>query len=218
MSQADEQAPDGASQTTTTQNSEDLIPRSEALKAFEQRDKYKRELRELKAQLAERSEPKAAKVEQTSGGDEPPAWAKAIIEQQQALASKLEGKEKGERRARVVDSILAKVPEGNRALAGVVLDGLVARGQLSLEGEDTKAIAEAAAQALKTSHGDLFRLSGSSASAIQVGPDGKIDWSTVRSAAEVPPDAWGSMPDEVLERIMGGTGSTKSGGLLLGGG
>lgn len=217
MSQADE-APDGAGQTQTTPTREDLIPRAEAEKAFEQRDRYKRELRELKAQLAERSEPKAPKVEQTSGGDEPPAWARALMEQTNALASKLEGKEKGERRAKVVESILAKVPDGNRQLAGVVLDGLIARGSVSLEGENIGAIADAAAKALQTSHGELFRLQGSSASAIQVGPDGSIDWSTVRTAAEVPAEAWQSAPDDVIERLMGGSGSRKTGGLLLGGG
>ena len=217
MSQSDEQAPDGASETTTT--SEDFVPRSEAAKAFAQRDKYKQEARELKARLAElersKAEPQKAPA---SGSDEPPAWAQAIMEQTAALASKLEGKEKGERRAKVVETILAKVPDGNRQLAGVVLDGLVARGAVTLDGDNIGAIADAAAKALQTSHGELFRLQGSSSSAIQVGPDGAIDWSTVRSAADVPPDAWGSMPDDVVERLKGGAGSSRSGGLLLGGG
>lgn len=221
MSQADETAPDGANENT---NSEDLIPRSQAQEAFRARDEAKQRARELEAKVAEleartseKPKPKPASKSQANV-DEMPAWAKQIQEQNEKLAALLEGKEQGERRAKIVETVLAKVPDGNRALAGAVLDGLVARGKLSLEGSDTGAIADAAAQALKTSHGELFRLPGSSASAIQVGPDGKIDWSTVKSAADVPDDAWGSMPDEVLDRISGGAGSAKSGGLLLGGG
>lgn len=223
MSQSDEQAPDGASETANTQPpSEDYVPRTEAQKAFEARDKYKREARELKAKLAElegraKPDPKGAAP---SDGNEPPAWARAIIEQQQALAAKLEGKEKGERRARVVETILGRVPEANRNAAGLILDGLVARGQVSLDGDNIGAIVDAAAKALKTSHGDLFRLPGSANSALQIGPDGQIDWSTVKTAADVPPDAWGTMPDEVLDRVMGGgrTGKGGGGGILFGGG
>jgi hypothetical protein len=210
-SQAD--APDGATQAPGgDQPREDLVPRAEALKAFEQRDKLKAKVRELEAKLAEKPAPpsKPAEVPDFTG------VLGALTEKIEQLTTRLEGKEQGERRAKIVESILARVPDGNRPLASVVLDGLVARGQLSLDGKDPGAIVDAAAKTLQTSHAEIFRLPGSSNSALQVGPDGKIDWDSVRTAADVPADQWANIPDRVMDRLTGAIGAKDGADILLG--
>lgn len=213
MSENEDGRPDG-------QQQEDMIPRSEAQRAFEARDQAKIRARALEEEIAalkatSNEEPK--KKPPDGGGDsEPPTWAKALIEQQQKLQDRLDAEVKAKAKGLVVEKVLSRVPEGMRETASAVIDGLVARGDLSLDGEDTNAVADAAAKALQSSHGSLFATAGSGASAIQVGPDGKVSWDEVQNSSQVPAGAWKDMPDEVFKRLTSGSGS--GGGLRIRGG
>lgn len=218
MSQADEATtPDGGAEPTT--HTEDLIPRSEAAKAFAARDEAKARARELEAELArlreQSAQPKPSpKPKSAPADDGPPDWAAELLARTRKLEAQLDSERQAQHRSKITQSILNRVPADNRKTAGAVLDGLIARGELSLDGDDTNAIVDAAARALKTQHGELFRLAGSSSSALQVGPDGRIDWTSVQTAADVPPEAWADMPAEVYERLRN-AGDGKRKGFLI---
>lgn len=201
-----------------------MISRSEAQRAFEARDQAKRErdaertrAQQLEAELAALKGGQGGQQQQGKpSGDEPPSWAQELMKETRELRARVEGKDKAEQRRGIVDSVLKNVPDGNRQAAKLMLEGLVALGEVSLDGDNPQAIADAAAAKLKSSHGTLFVPAGSSASAIQVGPDGKMDWGSVKHLSEVPPGMLRDMPDEVFQRLSAGAGNTQ--GLLIRGG
>lgn len=216
MSQSEDATPDGAAETQPT--TEDLIPRSEAAKAFAARDEAKARARELEAELArlreQAAQPKMSTSKPKPAADAPPDWAAELLDRTRKLEAQLDGERRAKHRSQVTEAILGRLPAENRKIGGAVLDGLLARGELSLDGDDTSAIVDAAAKTLKTRHGELFRLAGSGSSALQVGPDGRIDWDSVKTAADVPPDAWRDMPAEVFDRLRD-AGAGKRKGFLI---
>lgn len=191
----------------------EMIPRSEAQKAFEARDQAKQEARALREEL-ERLKAPPPPPPPKQDGEQPPAWAQAILEQQQKLEARLNGEAKTKQRNVLLDDVLSKLPESNRKLGRSAILGMEAEGGLKLD--DPSTTVDAVYNALKSSHGTLFVPAGSSASAIQVGPDGKINWDSVNSAAEVPPGAWKDMPPEKFKELTAGAGS--NGALKIRGG
>ena len=193
----------------------DMIPRSEAQKAFEQRDAAKREAREAREQLElERKKAGSAgggasgKPPEGKPDDDEPKWARELRELTLSVRDELKADKKQQTRKGIVDTILAEVPDGNRGTVEIMLDGLEARGELVLHGDDKTAVARTALAKLKASHATLFVPLGSTRPALQAGADGQYPWDQVQTEADMPADGWAKAPPEVLERLSrpGGRG------------
>ena len=190
---------------------EDLIPRAEARAAFEQRDKAKAETRELQRQLEELR----GKVKPPAGGsdDEVPGWAKPLVETITGLGAKLQdleqrnaSKEQARTRDGIVDAVLTSVPETQRPTARALLRGLEADGAVKLDGSQAQ---QDITNLLRTNHGSLFTIPGSTRAANPKNADGSTDWSQFEAFEQVPPELMASMPDEHYVRLRDRSGGAK---------
>lgn len=206
------------SDVTPDGGSVEQVSRAEVQRVIAQRDDVKAKLREAEQQLAALKATQAQKPEQrTEPKPESGPDISELLAEVRALKSEIVGEKQAKSRSKIIDEVLAGVPDGNRKLARIALTGMAAEGTISFDGDNPKAVADAAAEALRTNFRTLFVPAGSSATAIQIGPDGKVvDWSSVLSESDVPPGAWADMPPEVFKRITNGNG--QSGALKLLGG
>jgi hypothetical protein len=135
-----------------------------------------------------------------------PDWAKAINNKLDALGQKQTEAELGERKRQLVSAVLEGVPEANRGLASLALEGLMTTTGVRLDqpGVDVNALAQQLGATLRTQHQSLFAVQGSTYSAIPKGSDGKYDFSAVNSLAEVPPDLMRFIPDPIYARLRDG--------------
>lgn len=134
---------------------------------------------------------------QKSGGDEPPAWAKGLLERE--ARREAEG-----RKQRLVDLALAEVPQENRGLAQAVVEGLLVSSGVSLESADVGQVAKQLAGVLKTEHGQLFSVPGSKFAAIPRTGTGGYDFSGVNDISEVPDHMIKHIPKDDYARIRRG--------------
>lgn len=142
-----------------------------------------------------------------------PKWAKEMgldqlagtiktLAQTQAQAT-LAGK-----RQALQAAVLADVPEANKALAQLALEGLITSSGIDLSTADVAKVAPQLATALREQVGQaLFTTTGSKFSAIPSKGNGEFDWSHVNSLEEVPPGMISKIPADVWRRLNGGEAS-----------
>lgn len=128
-----------------------------------------------------------------------------------ALLGQTQQQQNIQRKQQLVDAALAGVPEQNRGLAQLALDGLLASTGVKLDGADINigALAEQLGGQLRTQFGaSLFNVPGSQFKAVPKAANGGFDWTGVRSLAEVPPEMFKHIPDDVYRRLRAGGGSS----------
>lgn len=227
-------APDGAGAGDSTpgngQPPPDLIPRTEAQRAFVDRDAAKAEARaarerveQLERDLAAARQPPAAPPPAPaptgkSDPDAPPAWAKELLDRNAALERQVveladaRKAEAGAARVRaLVDQVSAAVPDQRlHQLVAPLISGLIAEGKASADADPAALLVT-----LRTTHPTLFTSApGSPRSAVQTGPDGRVtDWNTVRDLNDLTPQQIKDMPNEQVDRLV--SGNTSGGGKLL---
>jgi hypothetical protein len=164
----------------------------------------------FETKLAKPADP--PKVDAPKADPSVPPWAQQI----QADLASLKGAQAAEqlnaRRGQVAQAVLGKMPEATRATGKAVLDGMLSSVALDAN-TDVAKLAEQLTTQMQSQHPVLFAVSGSSRNVIQTGPDGKIDWSGVKSFDDIPPELISSAPDEVVARIQAGGSSGASAGL-----
>jgi hypothetical protein len=155
-------------------------------------------------------EPKSAKELDVA------ALAKALgldklAPQIEALAKANEASQIATKKAQAFDLALSGIPDQNRPLATLALEGMLATAGVDLSKADPNRVAKQLQTALREQHVSLFSVPGSKYSAIPARPDGQYDWSGVQSLDEVPPGMISKMPKEVWERIRAGGGGVRPG-------
>ena len=162
-------------------------------------------LSELKSEIdtlkAGRVEPKVEPKPSVPAGA--PEWAGAILEKLNRLEADKAAGELRSKKQTISSSVLANIPEPNRGAAELALRGLLADTNV---GPDTDAVtlANTLGTQLRVAAPQLYQLPGSSRPAMQAGPDGKPDWSQVRSFDDIPPSLIADTPMEVVARIRAG--------------
>jgi hypothetical protein len=202
----------------------DLISRDEARKAFEARDQAKRERDEAKAER-DRLAARVAELERVNKPPDPkptPVPAAAADPNAEVLArlDKIERERQAEvreaRQRTLVDAVSRHVPERHRGMVPLLVQGMHPNG---LPDGETEAVANTIVAALKHQHASLFTPEpGSHRTALQTGPDGKVDYSTVRSHRELSPEQIREMPVEKVLQLANGQAGPNGDGLLLGSG
>ena len=167
-------------------------------------------LSELKSEIDTLKQPKAPepKPEPKAGTAGAPEWAGAIIEKLNRLEADKAASELHSKKQSLSQSVLADVPEPNRGAADLALRGLLADVQLGVD-TDVSALAKSLSTQLRSAAPQLY-VSGSGLAAMQLGPDGKPDWSQVRSFDDIPPSLVSQTPMEVVARIRAGAGSSEN--------
>lgn len=142
----------------------------------------------------------------SKGGDDMPEWAKALNTKIDGITAQHKAQEIAGRKQQLMSTALAGVPDANRGLATLALEGLLAASGMKLEDVDVAQVAQQLGATLRAQHGTLFVDAGSKFSAIPKGANGTYDWSGVRSMAEIPPELISKVPNEVIDRIVNGGG------------
>lgn len=160
--------------------------------------------------------PPPAKGDKGDKGDkaEPPQWAKDIDAKLEALTTDRAKEAAGQRRRGLVDKVLADVPDSNRALAQLAVEGMLAAQGVEFTNAslNTDTLAKTLGQALRSQFGaQLFQDKGSPYAAIPKTGDGKYDFSGVRSLNEVPESMIRHIPDEVYGRLAAGAPASGNG-------
>lgn len=180
------------------------------------RSEFEALLAKLDGLAATKSEPSPKPEPESEAKSKMPQWAKDMgldklagtiqtLAQTQAQAT-LAGK-----RQALQAAVLADVPEPNRALASLALEGLITSSGIDLSTADVAKIAPQLSTALREQVGQsLFTATGSQFSAIPAKSNGEYDWSHVQTLEEVPPGMRTKMPREVWNRITGGGGGQVS--------
>ncbi len=142
--------------------------------------------------------------------DDMPEWAKALNSKLDGLTAQQKAQQVAARKQQLVSAALDGVPDVNRGLAALALEGLLASTGVNLDAEsvDVNALAQQLGTTLRTQHAALFTAPGSRLTAIPKTPDGKFDWSQVHSLADVPPGMMKDIPDAATyQRLVNGVGA-----------
>lgn len=149
--------------------------------------------------------PEAPKQEAPKADPNMPEWAASMAAQVQQLTQAQEQAQTQAAKQRLMSTVLAGVPEPQRGVATLAVEGLLATSGIKLDGAtDVAAVAQTLTANLKANFSSLFITPGSSRPAVQVGPDGKPDFSGFRSITEVPPDLIAQLPDADYRRLRSG--------------
>lgn len=142
-------------------------------------------------------------------GEAMPEWAKALHGEIVELKTERKTEVLAAKRQQLVNAALTGVPDANRALASLALEGLMASSGVSLEAKDVNLdqLAQQLGTTLRTKHASLFTNPGSQYSAIPAAANGGFDWSGINSMAEVPPEMISKIPDDVYRRLRHGGGA-----------
>lgn len=207
-----EPAPDGAGATATppatTDIAADAIAREQ--KALRQRQELgkklddqldeNRLLRERMAVLEGKSKAPAEKPASTA-----PEWFSEAMGPLNERLAELEQMNTARTRGGIVDSILARVPDGNRENAKTMLAGLEATKQIDLT---SPTVIADAVELLSSTSVMVDPSRGSLPSAPQVGADGKLDFSQYSHPDEIP-DGFhkqAAADPETFRRLLAGMG------------
>lgn len=133
-----------------------------------------------------------------------PEWAGAIIEKLNRLEADKAASDLRSKKQSLSQSVLADVPEPNRGAADLALRGLLADVQLGVD-TDVSALAKSLSTQLRSAAPQLYSVPGSRLAAMQQGPDGKLDWSQVRSFDDIPQSLISQTPMEVVARLRAGS-------------
>lgn len=174
------------------------------------------ELKALMAKLdalAKPAEPKAAPTPAPAGGA--PVGGDSLIaalaDEVRALRQEREQDRSQSVRKQLVDVVLAGVPEANRSTADAVVQHIIASTGMKIDGSiSIDASAKNLQALLRANHANLYAEAGSSRSAVQTGPDGKLDYSGVRNLSELTPEQIRAIPDADFTRITNGGASGDS--------
>jgi hypothetical protein len=211
-----EQAPDGAGTTAQPPAPTDLVAAATAReqKALRQRQEVGQKLdaqleenRKLRERLAALEQPKPKQAEPPAP-DGAPEWFSAAMDPLTKRLAELEQMSAARSREGIVDSILAKVPDGNRSTAKTMIAGLEAQNQIDFS--SPTAVADAI-ELLSSTSVMIDPDRGSLPAAPQVGTDGKLDFSRYKHPDEVPEGFLGQavQDPETFKRLFAGTsGST----------
>lgn len=161
-------------------------------------------LSEMKAEIDALKKPKEQATEPKK--DVPagtPEWAGALFSEIQALKADKVKSDIAAKRSAIASNVLASVPAPNRSTAELALKGLLADQQVGVD-SDVASLTEALSRQLRASAPTLYHVPGSNRPAVQAGPDGRLDWSTVKTWEDVPSHLLAEMPNEVTQRILQG--------------
>lgn len=172
------------------------------------------ELKALMAKLdalAKPAEPKAAPAPTPAGGA--PAGGESLIaalaDEVRALRQEREQDRSQSVRKQLVDVVLAGVPEANRSTADAVVQHIIASTGMKIDGSiSIDASAKNLQALLRANHANLYAEAGSSRSAVQVGPNGRLDYSGVRNLSELTPEQIRQISDDDFDRIVRGTNTS----------
>lgn len=139
--------------------------------------------------------------------DAMPEWAREMSAKMDAFTAETAKRDAADRRRDVVSKILSEVPDANRGLAELAVDGLLSKQAINFGDKalDVDAVAKQLGQALRTQYGEqLFQLPGSPFKAVPKTSDGKPDFSSFTSLAEVPENYVQHIPDDDYRRLTAG--------------
>lgn len=170
------------------------------------------ELRRFMAELKKEPAPKPTGQNTSSQPDSRmPKWAQeqsAKIDQ--ILARDRQNEVRG-RKQTLTNRVLDQIPNENRGLAELALEGLINKTGINLEGDniDVDKLAKDLGDKLRSQFGSqLLAVPGSKLKAVPKGVDGSLDWSKINSFSDVPHGMMREMPDEVVHRIIHGGGQS----------
>ncbi len=153
------------------------------------------------------------KVEPKPGDAEVPQWARDLQQVVGGFVATQASSQIAARKAQVIQAITSGMPEANRNLAALAVEGLLASSGIQIDvSTDVAKVAEQLGATLRTQHESLFKSAGSSFSALPVGPDGKIDYSGVRDLSELSPEMLRALPVSEYARLRVGAPSAGASG------
>lgn len=137
---------------------------------------------------------------------EQPEWARNLEKKLDSINADKAKEAAANRRRMLVDKVLAGVPDSNRGLAELAVEGLVASQGVDFSKDfDVEATARTLAGTLRGQFGSqLFADRGSPHVAIPTTGDGKYDFSGVQSLDEVPTNMIRHIPDDIYARLRAG--------------
>jgi len=140
-------------------------------------------------------------------GDEIPAWAKNLLPQIESLASTQAAQQLAAKKSQLLNAVLAGVPDQNRGLAALAVEGMLASSGFDLsKAQDLGPIGAQLRDTLVNQHKAIFNTPGSQYSALPARGDGSYDWSGVRSLNELSPEMLAVIPQDEYRRLASGGG------------
>jgi hypothetical protein len=144
-----------------------------------------------------------------------PEWAQGIVSQVQQLTQAQAQQQVAATKQRLMSTVLAGVPDAQRGTATLAVEGMLATTGVQLSPTtDVSALAQQLTATLRANHASLFIMPGSSRPAVQVGPDGKPDYSGTRSLGELTPEQIRQIPDADFDRLVRGGGTSHESGMV----
>ncbi len=148
----------------------------------------------------------------TQAQAQPPASVPAddLRDRLAAIEAGIKARERDERERMLLAAVQGHVPARAHSMVGALVRDMHRNG---VPDGDVNDIAATVAASLKTNHPSLFEPTpGSQRTANQIGPDGKLDWSTITSIHDVP--AGIKIPDSEYARLR--TNGPQGNALVLG--
>lgn len=201
----------------------DMVPRAMLHEVIGGRDAAKERARaaeetaaaaQAQAQAARERVNELERMLAAKGGSttQPPASVPAddLSDRLAKIEAGIKARERDERERMLLTAVQGHVPARAHSMVGALVRDMHRNG---VPDGDVNDIAAASVASLKTNHPSLFEPApGSSRTANQIGPDGKLDWSTITSIHDVP--AGIKIPDAEYARLR--TNGPQGNALVLG--